>query len=122
MEKKKTKKTTGETERIHELAGKITTLWPFIAMLIPDKDLIEQAAKGSSDQASFAASAAPILGAYGIDYEEREFNANLNYRRAKALYNLVDTLDQTEKDRTEFLRKQQSKAEGRAQLASILGP
>lgn len=110
-----------EEERIHELAGKIMTLWPFISMLIPDKDLIQRAAKGAGDRASFAASAAPILGAFGMDYEEKEFEANLHRRRAEALFNLVDTLDQTEKERAEFVAKQQEKAKGRAMLSKILG-
>jgi hypothetical protein len=45
----------------------------------------------------------------------------LKARRAKALYNLIDVLDTTEKELVEFGEKQPAREKGREQIDRILG-
>jgi hypothetical protein len=120
---KKTKKTEklGEQERAVILAERVKLLFGFCADLIPDKDLLEKVLKQAQDRQSFAISAAPILGAFGEDYEEHEIEARIRKERADALLNLIKTLEKTEKDRLEFKEKQMAKRKGTEQLRRILG-
>jgi len=108
-------------ERVLILAKKIELLFGFVADLIKDKDLLKEVSELCDQRQVFAVSAAPILGAFGIDYEEREFEAAMRGKRAKALLNLVEALEETEKERLEFGQKQGAKKQGRDQLRKILG-
>lgn len=103
------------------LAEKIKLLFGFCADLIPDKDLLKEVYEVAGKRTDSALTMAPILGAFGQDYTEVHFEAELHQRRAKALYDLVNVLDQTEKDRAEFLAKQKAKDEGRRNLLKTLG-
>ena len=75
----------------------------------------------SSERESNALSMAPILGAMGMDYKGVHFEAQLKEKRANALYRLIETLDETEKERVEFQMKQQKKEKGRAEMMRMLG-
>ena len=108
-------------ERKIILAEKVRLLFGFCADLIKEKDLLEEVLNVCDDRQSFAVSAAPILGAFGIDYEEQEFELGLRKKRAEALLNLIKILEETEKERLEFQIKQKAKFKGRAQLKKILG-
>lgn len=107
--------------RVEALAERIKLLFGFCADLIADIDLIEEVAKKAPERADMALTMAPILGAYGQDYESVHFKRSLEARRAKALYELVLALKETEEQQEEFTKKEASKARGRAQLAQILG-
>lgn len=108
-------------EHVAILAEKIKLLFGFCADLIKDKDLLKETLGLCEDRQSFAVSAAPILGAFGMDYEEPEFEAGMRKKRAKALLDLIEALEETEKERLEFQAKQKAKAKGRDQLRKILG-
>jgi hypothetical protein len=110
-----------EQERAVILAERVKLLFSFCADLIPDKDLLKKVLKQAQDRQSFALSAAPILGAFGMDYEEHEIEARIRKERADALLNLITTLEKTEKDRAEFKEKQAEKQKGAEQLRRILG-
>lgn len=108
-------------ERVVILAEKIKLLFGFIADLIKDKDLLKETLGVCEDRQNFAVSAAPILGAFGMDYEEQEFESGMRKERVEALLNLVEVLEKTEKDQLEFQEKQAAKIKGREQLKKILG-
>lgn len=128
MKKKKTaqeirieENNLNEKARIDILAERIKLLFGFCAELIKDKDLVKKVLEVSEKRRDFALSGAPILGAFGIDYEEREVDAKLHAERAKALLNLLETLERTETERAEFSNKQIEIAKNRKQIESILG-
>jgi hypothetical protein len=110
-----------ERERIKILAERIKLLFGFCGDLIKDKDLGERVLKLSSSRAEFALSAAPILGAFGLDYEAKNFEAALHAKRAKALLNLLEVLESTENERVEFHEREKRRANGRAELMKTLG-
>jgi len=83
--------------------------------------LLKDVAKGASERSSMALTMAPILGAFGQDYEVVYAQKEIERKRAKALYELIKTLDDTEKERAEFAEKQVAKQEGLAQLHKALG-
>lgn len=103
------------------LAERVRLLFSFCAELIPDKERIKAGLDYANDRASTAMAAAPILGAFGQDYEEVHFEANVRARRAKAIYDLVSVLDETEKERAEFRRAKANKKAGLAELMTHLG-
>jgi len=121
MTKNKKDADLDELERATLLAERVKLLFQFCADLFDDIDLLEKVLEQSNKKKSFALSAAPLLGAVGMDYKEEEFDADLHARRAKALLSLIKTLKQTEEDRAEFAKKQVSKMEAQAQLRRILG-
>jgi len=121
MTKNKKDADLDELERATLLAERVKLLFQFCADLFDDIDLLEKVLEQSNKKKSFALSAAPLLGAVGMDYEAEEFDADLHARRAKALLGLIKTLKQTEEDRAEFAKKQVSKMEAQAQLRRILG-
>ena len=86
-------------ERIELLAGKITILFGFCTELISDVDLLKEAFTETAKKADFTISAAPILGAYGMNYEEKNIEWKIKADRAEALINLIEVLDRTEKER-----------------------
>ncbi len=107
--------------RIESLAEKIKLLFEFCGMMIKDRDLVKEVLEDSERRASYSLSAAPLLGAVGMDYEAIEFDARLHGKRAGALLNLLDTLAETEESRAEFSKSQQQKAEGRETIKKMLG-
>lgn len=113
-----------ELDRRHTaqmLAEQVTLIFQFCGMMIPHKDMIKDVMDASDDRASTTMAMAPVIGAFGGDWEAVQFEANLKAKRAHALYKLIDVLDETEKERVEFAEKQKERAEGRANLARILG-
>jgi hypothetical protein len=110
-----------ERERIQILADRVKLLFGFCTELIPDIDLLERTAKGAGGKEDMAMSAAPILGAVGLDYEEVNMEWGLRRKRAEALANLLRVLDETEKERAEFESKKIGKAHHRAEVARIFG-
>ncbi len=108
-------------ERALILAERVKLLFGFCADLIPDKELLEEVMNLSGKRTSDVLSMAPILGAFGQDYKEVHFEAEVKARRAKALYDLINTLDETEKEREEFRKKQESKQAGLETIKKILG-
>jgi hypothetical protein len=105
----------------HVLAERIKLLFGFCAELIPVKDKIKASLDYANERASTAMAAAPILGAFGQDYEEVHFEANIRARRAKAVYDLILVLEDTETERLEFQRTKSMKKANLAVLMSHLG-
>src|SRR3990167_5559096 len=121
---KKEKKTTKEVNRQIEaemVAERVKLLWGFLADLIPHLPMLKDVADGTSERSSMALTMAPIIGVFGQDYEEVYTQKEIERKRAKALYELIKTLDDTEKERAEFVKKQEAKKEGLAQLHKALG-
>lgn len=110
-----------ERERIEVLAQRVQLLFGFCVELIPDKDLLDRVAKYSDSRVGHVQAMAPIIGAFGMDWEVAEFETRLKARRARALYDLINTLEITEKERLEFHEKQGARAKGRAELSRVLG-
>lgn len=107
--------------RAEALAERIKLLFTFVFSLKEDKDILEEVVDETNKSADFALNAAPLLGAFGMDYELEHFNASLEGKRAKALLNLINVLIETEKEHEEFKKRQQSIEEGRKKIRSILG-
>ncbi len=63
--------------------------------------------EGAGERENFTLSAAPVLGAMGLDHEAKHAEWNLRSRRAKALYELVKVLKETEDERAERKNKSQ---------------
>ena len=121
---KKEKKTIKEQERRVEaeiLAERVKLLWRFLADLIPHLPMLKDVAEGTSERSSMVLTMAPILGAFGQDYEAVYAQKEIERKRAKALYELIKTLDDTEKERAEFAKKQEAKKQGLAQIHKALG-
>ena len=110
-----------ERARVEALADKIRVLFMFVLDLKADKDLLSKAAAQSRDASNFAMSAAPLLGAMGMDYEYEAHEASLRARRAKAVLHLIETLEKTEQERVDYARKQRSIAESRDEIRRVLG-
>lgn len=108
-------------ERAVILAEQLTYLFGLAAMLIPDLDLLEETVELCGNKESFAASAAPIFGAMGMDYEGAAFDANFKKRRARAVYELVQVLRDTEQDRLEQVDKQERRLKAQQDFGRILG-
>jgi hypothetical protein len=105
-----------EQERIEVVAERIKLLFGFCGELLKDRDLVERALDLAQSRASLALSAAPILGAVGLDYEERHTEAQINAFRAATLLNLLNVLEETEKRRRESKEKADLRAAGKAQI------
>lgn len=108
-------------ERVLLLAERLKLLFMFCGDLVPDKDLIEEAASNLGEMQSNSQTLAPILTNVGLDWQEAEFDAKLKGKRARALFHLIDTLDKTEKERQEFNEQRQKKKIVREELAKIVG-
>ncbi len=104
-----------------ELAEKVKLLFGFCADLIQDKEMLKETYDLASNRQSMSVSMAPILGAFGQNYEDVENEARIRKERAKALYELIDTLDRTEKERMDYEIKKKNRAEGLAQIHRALG-
>ena len=115
------KKKLENKERILILAEKVRLLFGFCTDLIGDIDLLESTAVGAASRTDMTLTMAPILGAFGQDYEDVHFKRDLERKRANALFNLVKVLRDTEKEREEWTKKQERKRAGLAQLRGILG-
>lgn len=90
-----------EKERVEIFSERIRLLFGFCMELVPDIELLEKATKGAGEKEDMALSAAPLLGAAGLDYEQAHFDWKLRRKRAEALLNLVNVLVDTEKERNE---------------------
>ena len=121
MEKKTIKKQEKRIEA-EMVAERVKLLWGFLSDLISHLLLLKDVAEGASERSSTALAMAPIFGAFGQDYEVVHAQKEIERKRAKALYNLIKTLDDTEKERAEFAKKQVAKKEGLAQIHRALGP
>lgn len=113
--------TLDEKIRIDMLAERIKLLFGFCVDLIPDIDLIERTASNAGEKASMAMSAAPLLGAAGIDYEEKNAEWELRRKRADALANLLKVLRDTENDRQEMEKKSANLQGHRKEIARLFG-
>lgn len=103
------------------VAERIKLLWGFLAELIPHKEMLKEAAEKAGDRSSMVLSAAPLIGAFGQDYEEIHMYREVERKRAVALYNLVNVLIETEEDFKEFFQSQHDKRAGLEQLRGVLG-
>lgn len=110
-----------EKVRIEMLAERIKLLFQFCTELIPDIDLVRKTAKSASERESTAMTAAPILGAAGIDYEEKQMQWSIRARRAEAIANLLEVLRDTQKDMDEQKAKAGHSAAMRVQINKIFG-
>jgi len=105
-----------EEEQIEELAMMVGQLIGLSALLIPHLDLLDRAAESARETSSITAAAAPIIGAMGKDWEESQFEADLQTKRSKAIVEMIRVLKETEDERAEFQKKQVAKREGVEQL------
>jgi hypothetical protein len=103
------------------IAEKVKLLWGFLSDLIPHLPMLKDVAESASERSSMALAMAPVLGAFGQDYEVVHAQKEIERKRAKALYELIKTLDDTEKECVEFAKKQEAKRDGLAQLHRVLG-
>lgn len=110
-----------ERDRIQLLASRIQLLFGFCTEFIPHIDLLERVAKGSGERESMAMSAAPILGATGLDYQEINFEWKLRRKRAEAILNLVKVLQETEIERKKIDQQKKLDAHHRAEINKIFG-
>ena len=120
----KEKKTIKEQERRIEaeiVAERIKLLWVFLADFIPHLPMLKDVVEGASKHSSMVLTIAPILDAFGQDYEIVHAQKEIERKRVKALYELIKTLDDTEKERAEFAKKQKAKKKGLIQLHKALG-
>lgn len=115
------KEKENKQNRALELAEKIKLLFGFVMDLAKDKDLLKETADLARERESFALSGAPILGAMGINYEEKELNAKIRKERANAILHLIETLEKTEKEMISFKKKQAEIEKNKAILNKILG-
>lgn len=113
--------TLDEKVRIDMLAERIKLLFGFCVELIPDIDLLERTANNAGQRESMAMSAAPLLGAAGIDYEEKNAEWALRRKRAEALANLLKVLRDTENDRISMQEKSASMQVHRNEIARLFG-
>ncbi len=107
--------------RAEELAVKLGLLFDFCSVLIPYKDLIKKTADLCADKESTAVSAAVIFGAFGQDYRAVETEARIRKERAEAIFNLIDTLERTERERAEYRIEQKNKQAGLAVFNRAFG-
>ena len=115
------KKEIDNKEHILEVAEQVKLLFGFCAQLIPDKEMIKQTAQMAEERHSGSMAMAPVIGAFGGSWEDAEFDTKLHARRADALYNLINVLDETEKDRAEHETKKVKRSEGLVQIHRALG-
>src|SRR3990167_11085817 len=115
------KANTEKRIEIEMIAERIKLLFAFCAELIPHKEMLEKVSYGASERSSLALGMAPIFGAIGQDWEAVHFQKKLEEKRARALYELINVLDETEKERIEFSAKQERRKAGALQIANILG-
>ena len=109
-----------EAERIQLLANQIENLLIFSAGLIPDLDLLEKVAKQSADIQNSVQAMAPVLGAVGADWQQKDLEAGIHRRRANAIVNLVKVIKETEDERIKFAGSQAEKLEAREKLSLML--
>lgn len=121
MGKKENNKDVEKRARIEVLAERLKLFLGFAAHFIDDIDLLKEVAEKGSDRASTVMAAAPIIEAFGMDWEEKHFEAELQSKRAAALYNLVKVIKETEDDRIKHQADKVKSAAGRDQLRRALG-
>jgi hypothetical protein len=105
---------------VEMVAERVQLLFDFCAALIP-YEMLSETLQVANTRASFAVDATPILEAYGREWEVDRFHAELTAKRAKALYQLINVLDTTERERLEFAEKQAAREERRKQIEQLLG-
>jgi hypothetical protein len=94
-----------DKEKIEMLAERVKLLFGFCADFIPDIEILRETLLGARQKEDFTMSAAPMLGAYGIYFEEKNAEWKLRRERAEALINLIEVLDRTEKQRVKSKEK-----------------
>lgn len=118
------KKTNEELEKeveVDVIAERVRLLWQFLADLIPYKETLKEVSEKASERSSTVLSVAPILTASGQDYEEVYLQREVERKRADALCNLINVLDETEKERIEFYKRKDKEKEEMVKIQKILG-
>lgn len=92
--------------KIKELATKVELLIQYSTSLIEDKELIKECYDNCNSRSSFVESALPVFQALGIDTDSKMMDIKVQGKRAKALYEFLTVLVETEKERTEFRQNQ----------------
>lgn len=110
-----------QMEKILILAEKVKLLFGFCANLISEKEMLKDTYNLADERHSLSLGLSPILGAFGENYEDAEMETRIRKERAKALYELVETLDRTEKERVEYGKKKTENKVKLAQLHKALG-
>ena len=110
-----------DQEKILILSERVKLLFSFCSDLIDDKEIIKKAYSEASDKHSNTLAAAPILTALNMDYEEIELEHRIRAERADALYNLLDVLDRTEKERSSFKESNERKSVEREKIRKVIG-
>ena len=108
-------------EDIEATAAMVTQLIELGAFLLPKLDILKDTAESAADTHLTAMSAMPIMLAMGQDADEKVLEAQIRAKRAKALYQFIKTIKDTEDDRAEFRKEQKAKEQGRATLNRALG-
>lgn len=121
MKKKEIKQNIEEETILEELAEKIKLLYFFLADLIPHKEKLKEMVEKTEELSSMTLSMAPIIGASVQNYEEIYLQREIERKRALALLNLIEVLDETEKEIEKFERKQAIKRRGLAKIRKLLG-
>lgn len=93
-------------EKQYELAEQIKLLWGFIYTLKEHRDLFERIAKDAERKAHLAESAA-VLNPFG--YKTSVFKHTRVARRARLLVELLDTLEETDKEVAEAEQEEKSR-------------
>lgn len=106
-------------EKVLELATQLNLLIVFAATLVEDLPTLKKVAGQSSDISSHVMALAPVLGALGADYEEKHMEAEVRRKRANALVSFIQTLKDTEEERSKFKESQVKKREALAQLQGL---
>ncbi len=110
-----------EEIQVQVLAGKIEYLFEFCADLIPFLPLLEKTADGAEEKENLSLSAAPILEAVGINFEEKKAEWELRKKRAQALVNLVKVLQETEVKRLLDKQKSAEKELAKEKIQNLFG-
>lgn len=108
-------------EKVQEVARKVEILFQFAADLIKDKEMLKKVMELSAEKESNVLTLAPILGAYGENYEDAQIAARIKRERSKALYDLIDTLSRTAREQAEYDMKKKGRQEALDQIHRAIG-
>lgn len=106
-------------DKVLELAAQVQNLLMFAGMMIEDLPYLKMIEDQSRDIASKTDALAPVIMACGGDYDEASFEADLKRRRSIALREFIQVLKDTEDERVEFKKTQDSKKDGLALLSGL---
>jgi hypothetical protein len=88
-----------EKPDIYEIASLVDVAFHFVSMLIPYLEILEKTNNNAKNKEELSLSAAPLLGAFGVDFDKKEREWRIIRKRGEALVNLVKTLKETELER-----------------------